>query len=65
VHGEKKYIRTASLPCRILSAQKDLNDAAVVPCIHKEIEEKDNDHSKQCRTVSIFQVEVSKSFRWE
>jgi beta-lactam-binding protein with PASTA domain len=35
----------------IVSAQKNLNDAAVVPGLHKEIEEKDNDHSKQRRTV--------------
>jgi hypothetical protein len=61
----KKYIRTASLPCRIESAQKDLNDAAVVPGIHEEVEEKDNDHSKRHRTVSIFQVEISTSFHWE
>ena len=40
-------------------AQKDLNDAAVEPGIHKEIEEKDNDHTKRRRrTVSIFQVEI-------
>jgi hypothetical protein len=60
-----KYIRTASLPCRIVSAQMDLNDAAVVPGILKEIEEKDNDHPKRRRTVSIFQVEISMSFHWE
>jgi len=46
-------------------AQKDLNDAAVVPGIHKKIEGKDNDHSKRRRTVSIFQVEINTSFHWE
>jgi len=45
-------------------AQNDLNDAAVVPGIHKEIEEKDNDRPKRRTTVSIFQVEISKSFHW-
>jgi hypothetical protein len=58
----KRNIRTASLPCRIVLAQKDLNDATVVPGIRKEIEEKDNEHPKRRRTVSIFQVELSKSF---
>jgi ferredoxin-thioredoxin reductase catalytic subunit len=60
----KRYT-TASLPCRIVSAQKNLNDAAVVPSIHKETEEKDSDYSKQRRTVSIFQFEISQSFHWE
>jgi hypothetical protein len=49
----------------MVSAQKDLDDAAVVLGIHKEIEEKDNDHPKRRRTVSIFQVEISMSFHWE
>ena len=59
---QKKYVRTASLPCRIVSAQKDLNDEAVVPGIHKKKKEKDSDHPKRRRTVSIFQVKMSKSF---
>jgi hypothetical protein len=42
------------MPCRFVSAQKDLNDAAVAPGIHEEIEEKDSDHSKRLRRVSIF-----------
>jgi hypothetical protein len=37
----------------IVSAQKYLNDAAVVPGLCKEIEEKDNDHSKQRRTIIL------------
>lgn len=58
-------MRTASLPYRIVSAQKDLNEAAGVSGIHKEIEEKDNNHPKRRRTVSILQVEISTSFLWE
>jgi len=46
-------------------AQKDLDDAAVAPGVHKEIEEKDNDHPKRRRKVSIFQVEINISFHWE
>jgi hypothetical protein len=53
------------VPCRIVSAQTDLSDAAVASGIHEEIEEKDNVHSKRHRTVSIFQVKISKSFHWE
>jgi hypothetical protein len=48
--------------CRFVSAQKDLNDAAVAPGIHEEMEEKDSDHSKKHRKVSIFHVEMSKIF---
>jgi ferredoxin-thioredoxin reductase catalytic subunit len=61
---KQKHIRTASLSCRIVSSQKDLDQAAVVPCSYEEMEERDDD-SKKCRTVSIFQVEISKSFHWE
>jgi ferredoxin-thioredoxin reductase catalytic subunit len=53
LHCEKKHTGNDSLPCRIVSAQKDLDDAAVAPGIHEEIEEKDNAHSKRHRTVSI------------
>jgi hypothetical protein len=53
------------LPCRFVSTQKNLNDEAVAPGVHEETEEKDNVHSKTRRTVSIFQVKISKSFHWE
>jgi hypothetical protein len=59
---KQKYIRTASLSCRIVSAQKDLDQAAVVPGSYKEIEERVDDDSKKCRRVSIFQFGISKSF---
>jgi hypothetical protein len=61
---KQKRIRTASLSCRVVSAQKDLDQATVVPGSSEEIEEKDDD-SKKHRRVSIFQIEISRSFHWK
>jgi hypothetical protein len=62
---KQKHPRTASLSCRIVSARKDLGQAAVAPGCYEEIKEKDNDNCKKLRKVSIFQVEINRNFQWK